>query len=171
MSEYADLEQFIREHYVSLYMVAAKLVGSADTAQDITQEVLARFWENRQKYTEIRSIGDFLFILIRNESFNYLKKIKRENIRYRQLATDKDFEPSVLTQLITEESTHILISAIKKLPPRSARILQLTHKGHTAREIAELTGVSINTVKTLKYNAIRKLRDDLQAMCFTAEKN
>lgn len=44
------------------------------------------------------------------------------------------------------------------LPAQSARIIKMSMDGKQNKEIAELLGVSVNTVKTLKYNALSTLK-------------
>lgn len=66
MEDYSHLEKFIKENYAAVCAVAMRFVDK-DTAQDITQDVLSKFWENREKYKDIESLDDFLFIMVRNE--------------------------------------------------------------------------------------------------------
>ena len=117
MKEYAELENFIRKHYAALHTSALKFVKSEAAAQDITQEVIIRYWENQEKCHTIESVENFLFVMIKNEALNYLRGLERENKRYARLEN---------------------------------------------KEISRLLKVSVNTVKTLKYSAIRKLREHFQ---------
>ena len=68
-------------------------------------------------------------------------------------------DPKVLNLLIAEDTNQALINAINTLPLQSARIMRLVLSGYENREIAQIMGISINTIKTLKYSAIRKLRE------------
>ena len=158
MEDYSILEKFIRDHYASLCAVAARFVDK-DTAQDITQDVIFKFWEKRDKYTTLDSIDNFLFIMIKNESLSYLRRLKSENERYSKLQQEESEDPKILHTLIEEETNQILINGINQLPPQAAHIMRLVLSGYDNKEIALLIDVSINTVKTLKYGAIRKLRE------------
>ena len=159
MDNSIELEQFIRKHYTSICTIALKFVGSTDIAQDITQDVIIKFWENRHQYTTLESVENFLFILTRNESLNYLRRTKRETIRYKQIHSESPQDYEILDKIIEEEANQILLQAIHRLPPQSERIITLSLAGNNVKEIAELLGVSVNTVRTLKYGAIRKLRE------------
>lgn len=158
MKNYAELEQFIRLHYASLCS-QAELYVDKDSAKDIVQEIIVKFWENPQKFKAIDSIDDFLFIMVRNESLMYLRKRQREKNRYAQIEKTPWEEPNFLHAMIEEETNRILLQAIKQLPPHTAHIVRLILSGYSNKEIAYLLDVSINTVKTLKYAAIRKLRE------------
>ena len=53
--------------------------------------------------------------------------------------------------------------------PQSERIILLSLAGNNVKEIAEILAVSVNTVRTLKYGAIRKLREYFIARDYRAE--
>ena len=55
MEDYSQLEKFIRENYAAICAVAMRFVDK-DTAQDITQDVLSKFWENREQYKNVKSL-------------------------------------------------------------------------------------------------------------------
>lgn len=159
MREDQQLEIFIRKHYSSMCAVALRFIGSPDIAQDITQEVIIKFWKNRANYENIKSTDNFLYTMIKNEALNYLRGSQREKQRYNHLEVEEFEHPKVLNMLIEEEINQTLIHAIDLLPVQSARIMRLILSGYENKEIAKVMGVSVNTIKTLKYSAIRKLRE------------
>ena len=154
-----ELETFIKEHYAALCAVAVRFVGSSEVAKDIAQEVIIKFWENQHKQQEINTINNFLYTMVKNESLNYLRGLQRENQRYSKLEIEEQEDPQVLNLLIAEDTNQALINAIKTLPLQSARIMRLVLSGYENKEIAQTMGISVNTIKTLKYAAIRKLRE------------
>ena len=157
MEDYSRLEKFIRENYAAVCAVAAQFVDK-DTAQDIAQNVLSRFWENREKYKDVESLDDFLFVMVKNEALDYLRSRKRERERYSQLEWEEAEEQTFHT-LVEEETNQLLVHAINQLPPQTAHVMRLALSGYSNKEIALLVNVSINTVKTLKYSGVRKLRE------------
>lgn len=159
MADAEQLEAFIREHYVTIYTIALKFVGSRDCAQDITQDIIVKFWENREKYQKLDSIKNFLFIATRNEALNHLRSQKRATLRHEQLYSETEQQYDFLNKIIEEEANQILLEAIRQLPPQSNRIISLSLTGKNVKEIAKILNVSVNTVRTLYYGAIRKLRE------------
>lgn len=130
--------------------VALRFIGSPDIAQDITQEVIIKFWKNRANYENIKSTDNFLYTMIKNEALNYLRGSQREKQHYNHLEVEEFEHPKVLNMLIEEEINQILIHAIDLLPVQSARIMRLILSGYENKEIAKVMGVSVNTIKTLK---------------------
>ena len=82
--------------------VALRFIGSPDIAQDITQEVIIKFWKNRANYENIKSTDNFLYTMIKNEALNYLRGSQREKQRYNHLEVEEFEHPKVLNMLIEE---------------------------------------------------------------------
>ena len=55
--------------------------------------------------------------------------------------------------LIEEETYRIIMEAIDALPVQSGRVIKLSLEGKQNKEISENLGISVNTVKSLKYKA------------------
>lgn len=154
-----NLESFIREHFASLCAIAFKLTGNSEAAQDLAQEVIIKFWENGQQYEDLESIENYLFIMIRNESLNYLRGLAREKKRYEKVSLNNNREDSLWDTIIEQEANLLLIEAIAGLPPQCKRIVDLSLTGKNTKEIAEELDIAVNTVKVLKSRAIHKLRE------------
>ena len=159
MANEEQLERFIRKHYAAIYAIALKFVKSPDDAQDIAQNVVVKLWENRDDLNDPQSAEDFLYIYTRNESLNFLRHAKRESERDERYAAESDTQYDLFETIVEEESNQLLRKAIQTLAPQSKRVILLELSGKGMGEIAQLMGVSINTVRTLKYNAIRRLRE------------
>ena len=68
MKEIQQLEIFIRTYYSFMCATAFHFIGSQDLAQDITQEVIIKFWQNKEDL-EIRFIENHIFYPIYNTFF------------------------------------------------------------------------------------------------------
>ena len=112
MKEIQQLEIFIRTYYSFMCATAFHFIGSQDLAQDITQEVIIKFWQNKEDL-EIRFIENFLYTMIKNEALNYLRGVERENKRISKLEIETSEDSHVLNLLIAEETNQLLIQAIK----------------------------------------------------------
>ena len=110
--------------------VALRFIGSPDIAQDITQEVIIKFWKNRDNYEDIKSTDNFLYSMIKNEALNYLRGSEREKQRYNHLEVEKFEYPKVLNMLIEEEINQILIHAINKRPHHAPHPVRVRKQGN-----------------------------------------
>lgn len=152
-------EALFKKYYPSFCLVAYRYVEDKDAAKDIAQDVFIKFWDKRNEYEDIPSVKTFLYVLVKNASLNYIRsqKIKDKHLS----AIEREGELFFHQVAIPEETFRQLEATIEKLPPQSANIMRLVMQGYSNMEIAEQLGVSVNTVKTLKYNAVKNLRNSM----------
>lgn len=149
------LRLFFDSFYPSVCVYAIKFVKQSDAAEDIAQDAFVQFWRIRDHFASIRKIRAFIYTTVRNACINYLKQKKtREDV----LANNPVIEEISYELLVEEETYRLLDAAIQRLPNRTREIILLALQGHNNPEIAEILGVSINTIKTLKKNAYVNLR-------------
>ena len=153
-------ENLFQELYPSMCAVAMRFITDRDAAEDIAQEAFIKLWEKRTTYKEIPCLKTFLYVSVKNLCFNYIRD-KKVTIDYtspeaqNQEAIFKDY-------LIEEEAYRIIDNAVNALPPQSARIVKMCLEGKQNKKIAEILDISVNSVKTLKYNALNVLRSSLK---------
>ena len=81
------------------------------------------------------------------------------NESYQGLKTE---EKSIQDVLIEEEYYRQIHLAINRLTPERKKVILSFMEGLSNKEIAQRAGVSINTVKTLKFKAYCFLRQELE---------
>lgn len=155
-----EYEALFRKYYPSMCAVAFRFVKDRAIAEDLVQEVFIRLWTKKENYTEIPNLKTFLYVAVKNLCFNYLRD-KKNAVDFQDTAI-LNLEDHFHNYLIEEETYRIVTEAVNHLPSQSARIIRLALEGKQNKEIAELLGISVTTVKTLKYNAIATLRETLK---------
>lgn len=155
-----EFEALFRKYYPSMCAVAMKFVRDKVVAEDLVQEAFIRLWTKRGEYEAIPNLKTFLYVAVKNLCFNYLRD-KKETIDY-EAAGLENLEDHFKNYLIEEETYRMITEAVRQLPVQSARIITLALQGKQNKEIAEMLGISVNTVKTLKYKSISLLRESLK---------
>jgi RNA polymerase sigma-70 factor (family 1) len=158
-------EVLFKKYYASFCVVAYRYIEDKDVAKDIAQEVFIKLWDKRQHYKDLPSVKTFLYVLVKNASLNYIRAAKAKERHHSEIG--KEGEAFFHEATIPEETFRQLESQIENLPSQSANIMRLTFQGYSNPEIAETLGISINTVKTLKYNAMRSLRENMGDVAFS----
>jgi len=154
-----ELKKIFESFYPSVCVYIIKFIKSHSVAEDIAQDAFLQYWKIREGFSSIQQIQAFIYTTARNACINYLKqKRTRENILTSQVA-DQEVSYELL---IEEESFRQLYEAIDKLPNRSREVISLCLEGHKNPEIAEMLGVSLNTIKSLKKYAYAELRAKLK---------
>ena len=155
-----EFEALFRAYYPSMCVVALRFVKDQNVAEDLVQDVFIRLWTKKEDYESIPCLKTFLYVAVKNLCFNYLRDKKAtvdcENSDIQNL------EDHFHNHLIEEETYRMISEAVDQLPAQSARIIRLALEGKQNKEIAEILGISVSTVKTLKYNAISVLRETLK---------
>lgn len=166
-------EVLFQEFYPSMCIVATKFIADQTAAEDIVQEAFIKLWEKRNAYQDIPSLKTFLYVSVKNLCFNHIRD-RKVTIDYTSPEAEKQ-EAIFKDLLIEEEAYRIIEDAVNALPPQSARIVKMYLDGKQNKEISEILNISVNSVKTLKYNALNSLRTILKdyfyvLLLFLAEK-
>jgi RNA polymerase sigma-70 factor (ECF subfamily) len=151
---------FFNDFYPVLCLFAEKFLNDPQQSKDVAQEAFIRFWEKKENFNDLKSARNFLYVVVKNESINVLKKSKRtENLTVLEEAASESF----LKQNIIQRETFFLVrQAVKSLPDRMREVIEHSMLGMKNDEIAMQLGISPLTVHTSKKNAYRKLREMLK---------
>jgi RNA polymerase sigma-70 factor (ECF subfamily) len=152
---------FVRRFQGRVYGLAMTMLRDPDIAEDVAQETFVRVWRHAATYDARRGrVPTWVLAIARNLA------IDRTRLRS---ATPVDAEVIASElELATEDAPVDIVErervrqAVVALPDGQRRALVLAmYAGRTAREISELDGVALGTVKTRIRAAMLKLRDTL----------
>lgn len=153
-------ETLFQEFYPSMCIVATKFIADQTAAEDIVQEAFIKLWEKREAYKDIPCLKTFLYVSVKNLCFNYIRD-RKVTVDYTSPEVEQQ-EAFFKDLLLEEEAYRIIDNAVNALPPQSAKIVKMYLDGKQNKEISEILGISVNSVKTLKYNALNSLKTFLK---------
>jgi RNA polymerase sigma-70 factor (family 1) len=135
-------------------------IRQKEAAEDIVSEIFVKCWENRKNLADISNPETYLFVAVKNQSFNYLKKFS--NIHLVQIESSDEvefvntFDPE--KELERKELHFLLDQAIAALPQQACIIFKLIKEdGMKYKEVAEILNISSRTVQTQLFRAMKKL--------------
>ena len=140
---------------------------SHEAVKEILQEALIRFWLNRHKLPEIKHPKAWLFRIVANECYRYLRKhILQEQFtdKLAEYQTSRGVDGWHQTEmdLSFRETQRIIRQAVTELSPRQKSIYQLSREAALKpEEIAAQLGVSANYVKKTLIVALRAIQQRL----------
>ena len=142
---------------------ATKFTKSSDIAQEIIQDAFVRVWLNREKLEYVDNVKAYLYKYVSNECLAYLrKKLKDEKVIDKLKISHSDSSNTTSEAIDLNEINKIISSAVEKLPQQRKKIFRLSrNEGKTIPEIAELLGISSNTVKNSLVIALKSVKDEL----------
>lgn len=147
---------FFEGNFSSVVMFADKYLDNLEVAADIAQECFIRLWRGNQIFESENKIKSFLYMTARNLALNELKHnaIVARYVQKGMLESEEYLRDNV----IEEEVYSVIYKAIDELAPQSKNVILLSLQELSNGEIAEKLGVSVNSVRTLKQNAYKKLK-------------
>ena len=148
-----------------VYAVARRIVGSAEEAEDVTQDTLLTAYRHRDAFRGESRYRTWLYRIAFTTALGYLRK--RGRSREAVAANDEvlanvmpDGTPSAESQLIEVEMALILAGEVAKLAPPYRDVL-LARTNATEPEVAERLGLSLANVKVRAHRARKQLREAL----------
>lgn len=168
-----DLQAF--DHLYSrykdvLFRYLARQTGNIAISEEIFQDSWAALIKNRKNYTVKAKFKTYLFHIAHNKLIDYYRSQK--NVQgdiasyedeYKELVSDTTAEKNLENTTDTSIKYEYLLILLNKLPA-AQRDVFLMHEetGMTLKEIANIMGVSRDTVKSrLKY-AMQRLRKGMR---------
>jgi len=168
-----SLEILIRRYLKPIYGFVYRYVGNSQDAEDITQDAFVKMWRNLKRFDKRKSFKTWVFTIAKNTAMDVLKKKKTipfsefdneegENILTETLAdqrflADKVFERASIVQLLQ--------SAIDNLLPKYRLVLSLRYNDNlNFREIAEILGEPLNTIKSRHRRALTIFKKNLTGL-------
>lgn len=151
------LENAFGKYHNDMVFYAFKYLGNQKDSEDIVQEAFVKSFEMESLVFETdKALKAYLFKIVKN---NCLNKIGRKDpFRYRVDALNEQvrdenhvfFDEKLLDEIRDE---------IAKLAPMTRQVFSAVFvEGKKYQQIADECGISINTVKTLLKNGVKKMR-------------
>lgn len=169
-----DEETYIflfREYYVSLCSYSRRYVGRKDIAEEIVSDTFLKIWETRETLQINTSVKSYLFQAVCNNSLNYLRKLKKQEILTEYFletssenigfaSTSEDVEEQSLTM---ESINEKIEEAVSQLPEQQQKAFRLKRfEGKKTKEVAEIMGLSVKTIEMHLSKATLNLRKNLK---------
>lgn len=162
-----SLEVLIKRYLKTIYHYTYRQFQNEDDAEDATQEIFFKAWQNIRKFDRTKSFKPWIFRIAKNSIIDMKRKksavpfSRFENQQGVNSFTDNlaDTSLNILELLKQTDIGQSLRCAVEKLLPMQQSVILLhNNDGLSFREIAENLNESLNTVKSRYRRAIDKLR-------------
>ncbi len=174
-ADVAAFNEIVGRYKGKIYSYIYRMTGSAEDAEDLTQEVFVKMYTNIHSFRAEASLSTWLFRIAGNLCVDAFRRKKTRGTPLsldapldssddestgREIA-DSDLAPETL--LGRKELAGYIEAAIAKLPPklRSAIVLHDV-EGLPDEEIAEVEKVPLGTIKSRIFNGRVALRESLR---------
>jgi RNA polymerase sigma-70 factor, ECF subfamily len=155
------LAEVYRRHGGAVYGLARRVLNNTTEAEDVTQEVFLRLWNQPDRFDPNRgNLRSFLLTQSHARAVDAVRSLNSRRLREardaRHTATaDYDMQHEVWDLALADQVSR----ALGELPDEERRAIELAYfDGHTYVEVAELLGQPEGTVKSRIRNGMRRMR-------------
>jgi len=151
--------------YKPLTHFAVSLVKNKEAAEEIFSDVMLKVWDIGAALEKIENLSTYLFIAIKNTALNYLSRYhKAKFVDITQVDIDllQAYDPQQ-DECLKIELKHTMAASIKALPPKCQLVyLLIKEYGLSYKQVAEIVGISVNTVEGHMTTAMKKMAHSLK---------
>lgn len=156
-----SFEQLMHKYYSSILNFIYRMIGSEETAEELTQEVFTKIYEHVNKYKPQSTFKTWIYVIAKNLTLNELRrsrnKTKEEIFEGDEIDHKSENRPE--EQYEQSELALAVKTAIQTLPEnqRIATILR-RYEDLAYEDIAKTMNVSEKAVKSLLNRAKESLK-------------
>lgn len=154
---------YIKEHQNDMYRFAYSYVKNREDALDIIQESVVKAISHTDSLKDIACIKAWIFKIITNEAYQLFRSRKR----YGEDTDIESIEQESCTDGMTEYvNRQTVLREIMSLDESLRMVIVLRYfESMQIKEIADISGLSANTVKARLYKALNILKRKLGEDC------
>ncbi len=157
-------EAFKQIYYLffkKLYLFSLALVKTKEAAEEITEDVFIKIWQQKSQISAIHNLRVYLYIATKNTSLNYLSKKAKDNLTQPFDDINIDLFKSTVTPeelMITAEMYRKIQQQVEALPLRCKMIFKLIREdGLKYKEVSDILNISVNTIDVQMAIAVKKI--------------
>jgi len=141
-----------------LFNFFLRLTGNRAASEDLVQEVFTRILKYRAGYQGESRFVVWMYQIARNAHVDFLRKRKPEVPLDERAEATPGREPLPEDRFEADQEAALVRRALDRLPERKREILLLfRYQDLKLREIAELLGCQVGTVKVQVHRALKDL--------------
>ena len=157
------LNMLFDNYYRALCVYAFRFVSDADDVEDIVQEVFVSFWMNKKRTVFSGSLRSYLFGAVAKAAAKFATR--RAKIMFDDVEKYVDQFLEELGDYDENEFTRLrdnVYARVEALPEKTKNIFKaVVLDNMTYQQVGERFGITVNTVKTMYYRALKQLKEEL----------
>lgn len=155
-----------------VYNLILRMVRNPELAEDLTQEVFVRVYRSLRSFEGRASLSTWIYRVAYNVAMSELAKARYrhemgslDDIGQRAIVDDRwESEAKMLDKIDQARAIRLISRMIDELRPEQRGAIALYYQGGKSyREISEIMGIPIGTVKTILFRAKTELRRRFKA--------
>ena len=154
------MQEFIRENAAAFRVFVSRYAKREEDIDDILQDAYLKLWQNRMRIGEVASPRNYFYTMLKHVADDfYSSSWHRRTVSLEEVPADVPDEGALERHVMEAETSRLIAEALAKLSPQARRVMEMTLEERPLQEIAKELGVTVNTVKTVKYRALNRLSE------------
>jgi RNA polymerase sigma-70 factor, ECF subfamily len=147
-------------HNVRVFRFFVRFVGDKSAAEDLVSEVFLDVWRQAGRFQGRSQVTTWLLALARNKALSALRRRSTEELDEEAVAAIEDPQDNPEAAIQNRQTSEILLNCLTKLSPPHREVIDLVYYHEKSiDEVAEITGVPQNTVKTRMFYARKRIAE------------
>lgn len=157
----ADFVNVVMPFKDKVFRLAKRLLVSKEEAEDATQEILLKLWNNQDKMESYKNVEAFSMTMTKNFCLDRLKSKQAQNLKIVH-SNYQDNNTSLQKQIEANDSVDWVSKIIETLPEQQKIILQLRDiEQYDFEEIAEMLEMNQTAIRVALSRARKSIREQL----------
>jgi RNA polymerase sigma-70 factor, ECF subfamily len=145
-------------HNVRVFRFLVRFVGDKSAAEDLVSEVFLDVWRQAGRFQGRSQVTTWLLAMARNKALSALRGRSTEELDEDAAAAIEDPQDNPEVTMQNRQKSGILLNCLTQLSPAHRGVIDLVYYHRKSiDEVAEITGVPQNTVKTRMFYARKRI--------------
>lgn len=150
----------VNYYYHQMYAFAIQMVRNREDAEELVMNAFLKLWQHKRRIVYVSRPEEYLFGILRREVIGYARK---------RVVANESLENISLLELGVEDHPEFTLhelnlryqNALAKLTPRQRAIFLMSREQDMSQqEIADSTGISVNTVSNHMNAALKVFHEE-----------
>jgi len=144
-----------------VFRLAKRLLVSTEEAEDATQEVLIKLWNNKSKFEEYKNVEAFSMTMTKNFCLDKLKSKQSQNLKIVH-SNYQDNSVSLQKEVEFKDSLDWVGRIMEELPEQQKMVIQLRDiEQYELEEICKMLDMNNTAVRVALSRARKTIREKL----------
>jgi RNA polymerase sigma-70 factor (ECF subfamily) len=154
---------FVR-HNLRIYRFILRIIGNETAAEDLVNEVFIEVWRSAHRFESRSQVTTWILGIARFKALTALRRRSSEGLDddFAESIEDSADNPEVMVQ--KADRSAVLQACLKQLSNAHRQVIDLIYyHEQSIEEVARITGIPENTVKTRAFHARKRLAELIEA--------
>jgi RNA polymerase sigma-70 factor (ECF subfamily) len=151
---------FYRTYYRRLQRFLEQVIRRPELVDEVLDDTMLVVWRKAGTFNHGSRVSTWVFAIAYRRALKALKRAPDRSVEVGLTEDPAQVDPGMEQSLIARDTARRLRTALAALSGDQRAVVELTYyHGYAYREIAQIVGCPVDTVKTRMFHARRKLRD------------